>query len=280
MKNKKVYCINGYDMHIDDVDSLGLASNSKFEPYETAVVKQLLKEGDIVLDIGANIGYYTLLFSRLVGEIGKVYAFEPDPSNYQLLQKNIISNNIKNTVLFNKGVSNKSGASTLFLCSGNKGMHRAYPSILCDDKIPIEMVMLDEETNILNHKIDFLKIDIEGFEYQALQGMKKILKNNQELKILTEFSPTAIVESGYDPSDYLDLLEEYDFTIYSVENLKSPINTAELRKELKIIVSIAKKLLLKYKDGKFESILSLSNEALTEAQKKDIKDHYLRTLFV
>lgn len=76
-------------MFLEATDCLGLLTHEIHEPLMTEIIKRETKEGDVVLDIGAHIGYYTLMFARLVGKEGKVFAFEPDPDNFTLLKKNI-----------------------------------------------------------------------------------------------------------------------------------------------------------------------------------------------
>ncbi len=98
LKDKHVI-IDGNKMFLDKNDSLLLSINKIYEENETNFFKNSINKGDIVIDIGANIGYYTLLFARLVGNTGKVYAFEPDPRNCLLLEKNIQINNHKNIIL-------------------------------------------------------------------------------------------------------------------------------------------------------------------------------------
>ncbi len=79
----------GHRMFLDRFDSLSLSVVGRHEQCITELVQQIIKPGDIVLDIGANIGYYTLIFARCVGPTGHVYAFEPDPGSFALLQKNV-----------------------------------------------------------------------------------------------------------------------------------------------------------------------------------------------
>lgn len=101
--------VQGHKMFLDSKDSLGLSLKGVHEEFETELVKRMIKRGDVVLDIGANIGYYTLIFAKIVGEDGKVFAFEPDPTNFALLKRNVEINGYKNILLVQKAVSNKSG---------------------------------------------------------------------------------------------------------------------------------------------------------------------------
>ena len=79
--------VQGHKMFLDSEDSLNLSINGIYEENETALIKKEIEQGNIVLDIGANIGYYTLIVAKLVGKNGKVFAFEPDPTNFALLKK-------------------------------------------------------------------------------------------------------------------------------------------------------------------------------------------------
>lgn len=79
--------VNGCKMYLDPNDTFNLSINDVYGDFETNIMKNYIKEGDIVIDVGANIGYFTLLFSKLVGENGKVFAFEPESKNFELLKK-------------------------------------------------------------------------------------------------------------------------------------------------------------------------------------------------
>src|SRR3990172_1939329 len=79
--------VQGHKMYLGPKDSLNLSINGVYEDVETEFVKKIIHEGDIVLDIGANIGYYSLIFAKLVGKLGKVFSFEPEPYNFSLLNK-------------------------------------------------------------------------------------------------------------------------------------------------------------------------------------------------
>lgn len=103
-------------------NTLFLASNESYhlemslfgvvEPLATHMFTEHIQPGNTVIDIGANIGYYTILAAQIVGETGKVYAFEPEPKNLTLLKKNVEHNNLTNVVLANKAVSNANGSTS------------------------------------------------------------------------------------------------------------------------------------------------------------------------
>src|SRR5262249_42101912 len=120
--------VDGHIMYLDARDSLDLSLNHVYEPFETELVQSLVHENDTVVDVGANIGYYTLIFARLVGPRGRVFAFEPDPGNFALLKKNVEANRYKNVVLVNAALSDEPATLKLYLSEENRGDHRIYPS--------------------------------------------------------------------------------------------------------------------------------------------------------
>jgi len=118
----------------------------------------------VVVDIGANIGYYTLIFARLVGEQGRVFAFEPDPANFSLLAKNVAVNNYHNVELIQKAVSDQTGNARLYLSPKSTVDHRIYSSNDNRKFIDVEAVRLDDYFLDNNGKIDFIKMDIQGLK--------------------------------------------------------------------------------------------------------------------
>lgn len=185
--SKKAIDIGGHKMFLDSKDSLNLFVNGDWEPIETELFKTKIKEGNVVLDMGAHIGYYTLIAARIVGDRGMVYAFEPDIDNFNTLQKNIEINGYKNVKLIQGAVSNKTGKAKLYLSEDNKGDHRIYDSHDNRNFIEIETIRLDDYFKNNTSKIDFIKMDIQGAEWAAIQGMPDLLKKNEGIKIITEF---------------------------------------------------------------------------------------------
>lgn len=226
---KSVARVQGHKMFLDPRDQLNLFSNGIYEPFETEIVKTEIRKGDIVLDIGANIGYYTLIFANLVGPEGKVFAFEPDPGNFALLEKNVEANGYHNVILVNKAVSNKNGKIKLYL-SDDIGDHRIYDSGDGRKSVEIEAIRLDDYFKQGNSRVNFIKMDIQGAEWEAIQGMNLLLQKNKDLKVITEFSPKLLRISGIRPEDYLGLLINHDLKLYHADERVQkiePVNITE-----------------------------------------------------
>ena len=203
--------IGGHRMYIDKDDrviSLELILSGKWEKFEASLFEQNIKPGNIVIDIGAHIGYYTLIAAKRVGPKGKVYAFEPLPKNFELLKKNVEVNGYKNVVLVNKAVSNKNGKSKLFLSNeDNFGDQRIYDPEGNRRSTSIRTIKLDTFFKNKEKRINVIKMDIQGSEVKALTGASEVLRKNKKMKILTEFWPRGLYLSGSSGRDYLELLK-------------------------------------------------------------------------
>ena len=205
-KVKDKYHIQGSWMYVDDKDSLKLTQYGIYEPEETALIKKLVKTNHIVLDIGANIGYFTLIMAK---QCKQVYAFEPQPRNFHTLKKNINLNQLSNVKLYNMAVAETTGEATLHLCEGIRGMHRIYPSRWYNEgKTEVETVRISD----IIHDADFIKMDVEGAELGALKGMKNLF-NNEGITILMEFHPPSIEEYGSKPREIYDFMNSLGFNI-------------------------------------------------------------------
>ena len=210
--------IEGRKMFTQNNDGLALSIFKIYEPNQTEIVKKYVHEGDIVIDIGAHVGYYTLLMAQLVGENGKVYSFEPDPVNFQLLKKSVEINGFENVVLIQKAVSNITDKVKLFLGDNDSAINRIYDAKLGDAKesIDVESIRIDEYFKENDELINFIKIDSEGSEVKIINGMKQFLSRNQELVMMTEFFPFLIKKSGDEPNQYLKSLEKSGFSLYNI----------------------------------------------------------------
>ena len=214
--------VNGNIMVLDKYDSSCLSITGVYEEFATEVIKQIIKEGAMVLDIGAYIGYYTLLFAKLVGNKGKVFAFEPSPDNFRILIDNVKVNNYANVEAIQKAAGFKEGKAILFLHDFNTGRNRmALP--YGQKSIEVEVVNLDKYFIDYIKPFNFIKIDAEGMEYDILKGMARILTGSNDIKIMIEFFPRYLDISGADPKEFLSLLKQYRFKYYRINEWRKKL---------------------------------------------------------
>ncbi len=209
----------------DNVISGKLGAYNTWEEFETEVFIRSINNGDVVVDIGANIGYYALIASKRVGDTGTVFAFEPDPTNFAFLKKNVEANGLKNLVLERKAVSNSTSRVRLFLSDNNPGDHRIYDSPKGHKRIEVDSVRLDDYFKKHDKRVDVIKMDIQGAEGTALAGMSSLLKETG-IRIFTEFRPAALRECGTPPWHFARLLSDFGFTLYEIhEHVRKLIRT-------------------------------------------------------
>jgi len=212
--------VYGHHMRLDPDDQImspELSDRGTRETFETELMGRLVRPGDTVLDVGANIGYYTLQFARQVGPQGHVFAFEPDPQNFALLKLNVRQNGYANVTLVPKAVAARSERRRLFRNRDNRGDHRIYASGDDRESVDIETVALDEFFAGDSRPIDFVKMDIQGAECEALSGMQSLLARNRHLRMFTEFWPRGMRLCGSDPEQFLRRLLELGFEVRVID---------------------------------------------------------------
>ena len=172
--SRKPVLVNGaFYMYADDYDSLDIMANRTYEPDGTKFFIQHLKEGTTALDIGANTGYYSLLFAQ---KCKKVYAFEPEKNNYKILEKNIKINNMADKIKAEKiAASDKAQELRLCIHRYNNGGHSIVNTIY-NKYQEVNGIRLDEYF-IDKEYPEYIKIDIEGYEPQAIGGAKETFRN-------------------------------------------------------------------------------------------------------
>jgi len=226
VQGNKIY-VYGRDMGVASF----LISKGVHEKYETKLFKDSIKPGMVVVDIGANIGYYTLIAAKLVGSRGKVYAFEPEPNNYRLLIKNIEVNGYKNVIPIQKAVSNKHGETKLFT---SKTVLSSLS--FSEDNVPEKKEFVMVETITLEEffkdsKVDFIKMDTEGAEGLIIEGAEKVLMRNNNLKIAMEFWPYGLKNLGTDdPLKLLHKFQDYGFKIKLISETDQCLKNIEIMK--------------------------------------------------
>jgi FkbM family methyltransferase len=192
---------------------LWLRKCARWQAAEVEAVRRFCRPGSHVLDIGANIGFYSLVFSRAVGPGGHVWAFEPDPDNFSTLQRNIRLNAPINVTTVQAAVSSKSGQAMLHRSPANAGDHRLYHVEHGSDSVPVGTVSLDDFFSSPLPPIDVIKMDIQGAEGQALLGMTRILRENRPLTLVIEFWPDGLSRSGTEPVAVLQNLRLSGFCL-------------------------------------------------------------------
>ena len=201
---------------LDKDDSLKFCIRKNYPPNILHYLK-IIKPGDTVIDVGANIGFYTLLFSRLVGNNGKVIAIEADQENYKLLKKNIDENKFKNIVALHNGVSDNT--DVISLIRGNTiGEHKLSNQKSHDTNYSqVKCLKLDDICKDIN-KIKLLKSDTEGHEIHVLNGCKTLLEKNKINNIMIEFNISHLNYYKSKPKELFDILSNYGFNIFDMEN--------------------------------------------------------------
>ena len=220
-KNGEKYKILGKWMYIDDLDSSRLTRFGIYQPEETKLIKKIVKKKHIVLDIGANIGYFTLIMAN---QAKQVHAFEPELRNFEILKKNVELNRLSNVKLYNLAVTETTGKTKLHLADIGRGMHRIYPSHWCKGGVTdVGSVRIDDIIGDAN----FVKMDIEGSELGALKGMIKLLKK-RDITLIMEFHPPSIEEYGAKPRDIYDFMTSLGYDIKA--SLRDSLSFKELEK--------------------------------------------------
>jgi FkbM family methyltransferase len=167
---------------------LGLADTA-----EKRWLSENARPGMTCLDIGANIGIYTLYLARLAGPAGRVVAFEPEPENFDLLEKNVIANGYGNVECVRKAVSDRAGTADLGFCEENRGDHRLGGQ--GRSTVAVETLRLDDYFPPAS-RVDVIKMDIQGSELGAMEGMRRLLRDNPGVQIVAEFCPSLIEAAG------------------------------------------------------------------------------------
>ena len=177
-----------------------------------------LEKGDLVVDIGANIGWYSLVLGH--NTQADILAFEPDPSNFSLLQDNLKINNCDNVKAYNKAIGDAEGVLSLFLYkSYNTGRHSFIKQKNSVGTVDVPVINLDHfltAEGMQHRPIKLLKIDIEGYEYTALRNA--VLSLQQTQNIITEFSPDLMKAAGQSPASYIELLKNAGFNLWEIDN--------------------------------------------------------------
>jgi len=197
-----------------------LILDSFWEMHITPLFESIAKEGFTVVDIGANVGYYTLVAAQRVGKKGKVYAFEPEPRSFDILCKNIKINGFVDTVTAcQKALLDREEKLSFTIYEENASSSSIFVNNSIFVSKPDKKRLISVQTTTVdaflgdNLRGDLIKMDAEGAEPFIFEGMKNVIENSPTLKIIMEFAPTHVVAVGKNPKDFLRSLKNMGFVI-------------------------------------------------------------------
>ena len=206
--NLQFYCRNNKD----DFTTMTMREDEIIRHFNT-------KQGDIVVDVGAHIGKYTIIASKRVGENGKVIAIEAHPGNYEMLNRNIKLNGLTNVTTLNYAVYSKESKIKLFL-PGGKSNHTIYNTLISsratnEEKfVEVNANTLDSlllQGGISHAEVNWIKIDVEGAEFEVLKGAHDIMSNSNNITFLIEIHNLEDGKNLYRP--IMDLMEKHKFKV-------------------------------------------------------------------
>jgi FkbM family methyltransferase len=202
-----------------------ITETRSYEPHVTRVLREVLKAGDVFVDIGANLGYFSLLAASLVGPEGRVIAFEPNPSNCLLIRSSIARNGFETIELHANAVAERQESFILEVDGSNgrilpspseaaspdKAASVAFPHSYLVQAVVLDELLAGEE------RINVVKVDIEGAEPRALRGMTRLVQRHRPV-LITEFFPSMLAStSGAEAVGYLDALREFDYALCVID---------------------------------------------------------------
>jgi FkbM family methyltransferase len=211
----------------DDYIAPTMRADGVWEKAETLLVLRTLRAGMCVIDVGAHVGYYSVLFSRCVGAQGSVLAFEPEPNNYRLLSANLLLNDCRNVQAHPLAVAAAAGRETLYLSENNLGDHRLQPT---SGRRSVAVQTIDLDAIVGTAPVDFVKIDTQGAEPRVLAGMAGIIRQNRDrLACMIEFAPGLLALGGLPVAQFAQQLDALGARAFSIALEQSNVILRRLR---------------------------------------------------
>lgn len=193
-----------------------------WEPYETALVLSALQPGDVFVDVGANIGYFSVLAAALVGADGAVFAFEPDPENCRLLRHSAELNDQQQRItIVEGGLSDTPGEGRLYLSEDNLGDHQIYAAAESRRFLPIRLFHGAQYLGQRLQRLDLLKVDTQGSEYQVLVGLMPLLSSLPSIpRMIIELTPYSLREAGASGRALVELLGTLQQPLWIIDHIE------------------------------------------------------------
>jgi FkbM family methyltransferase len=220
----KLRLINPLEFH----QKVLLFGEAVYEPLETNLFRNALKPGMVFFDVGANMGYYSLLASKRVAPNGSVHAFEPSPVQFNHLELNIGINRADNIVLNKCAVAESSGDRELFLSEGwNQGIHSLGKTSGQESSCRVPCVSIDDYIAGKGiESVDAIKVDVEGAELFVFKGAERVLGSSPPGLILFEACEEFAQSFGYSTCDVKQTVEQYGYALYRLEESSEPVRVS------------------------------------------------------
>jgi FkbM family methyltransferase len=186
------------------------------EPHILAVLTRFLRPGDRFLNVGANIGWFSMIGSRLVGPNGRVYVLEPEPDNHWLLLENLAANGCANVKQWRCAAGPRSRRAMLSRSATNRGDHRVAARPVTGDTLSVRVRPVDR---LLwpARRVDTVLIDTQGSEVNVLRGMPSILRHNPQLRVIFEYWPHGLESCGNTVIDLAAIAQEQRWVMWLLE---------------------------------------------------------------
>lgn len=208
----------GFRMNLDlgEFVDRTIFCTGEWEPRETAVIAGLLRQGDVFVDVGANIGYFTLLASQIVGAAGRIIAVEANPRTFRLLEANVRLNGCSNVDLRHVAAGEAPGFATMVEREpGNAGGDQVD---FAKEDAPGSVAVERLDTLVGEQPVRLIKLDIEGAEAKALRGATGLLERADAPDLVFEFTPKFLAGMGDEPRELIGLLERLGYRLQTIGN--------------------------------------------------------------
>ena len=207
-------------LHLNDQVDGNIWWNGYYEELPTKLFKRIIKKvGGTIIDIGANIGYYSIIASELVGNGGNIISLEPVPETFRRLLLNVLP--LSNVKAYQVACGPENGKIDIYAFGDlvSAGSRISSPP---EVNIPyhieeVNMVKLDD---FVDMKVDVVKIDVEGYELNVLKGMKKIITSNPNIKILLEVNNDLLIKAGSSPQEMFSYLKSFGLSPWDFDGKK------------------------------------------------------------
>jgi FkbM family methyltransferase len=209
----------------DQYVSRRIREQGVWEPCETELLLSILQPGDVFVDVGANIGYFSVLAASVVGASGAVFAFEPDPDNFALLCANAALNAVDDRIsAVHGGLSDSAGAGRLFLSEDNLGDHQIYAGDEARASLPVTLYNGSDYLAGRLQRLDLLKVDTQGSEFQVIAGLLPLLRGlEQSPRILVELTPYALRQAGASGRALIESLATLGQPMWIVDHIEQQL---------------------------------------------------------